>query len=274
MSLINSRKKYLIFGCIALILLMIFSALVSCEQDLDDMDYPDEKLLTRISADYKNHLIKTEMIDKKSTTQCEIIRCYGIYNGSVAMIIECPELCYPEYTGAIREIAGFTLFDDPQRIEIWNNGNFYFLSDAYDNNILSEHDVWEIAKKHNCYSKEWIATKYTDYVYGRNTDNKVREYTLDFYYGRYVNYTDNTDNLHVVEAVMFNDNVSNEPHVDTVAGVEFFYQNGNSIKIMIDNGADFLSLQEAYNQGFITVRDIEIISRIHNTQRYFKNVEY
>ena len=35
---ISKCKKHVIFGCIALILFMTFSALVSCEQNIDDME--------------------------------------------------------------------------------------------------------------------------------------------------------------------------------------------------------------------------------------------
>ena len=266
---ISKCKKHVTFGCIALILFMTFSALVSCEQNIDGMDYPDEKLLTRISTDYKNHLIETEMIDKNSTAQCEIIRCYGIYNGSVAVIIECQELWYPGEIGSIKEVAGITLFDDPQRIEIWNNGKFYSLPNAYEKNLLSKQNVWEIAKKHNCYGKEWMAKKYTDYICTNNTADTDWEYALDFYYGRYNNSKSNPSEFRSGEAVMFNDNVSNEPHIDNIAGVEFFYQDGNSIKIMINNGSEFLSLQEAYDQNIITTQGLEEIAHIHNTQRYF-----
>ena len=273
MFLINKRKKYLLFGCLVFILSIMLSFFVSCNQNEDDLSYPSQKLLSRISADYRNHLIETRMIDETSSAQCKIVRCYGMYNGSVAVIIECSELLYPERVGSIEEIAGITLFDDPQRIEIWKNGDFYFLSNAYENKILSKRDVWEIAKKHNCYGKEWIAKKYADYVCANSTDNNAQEYTLDFYYGRYVYRANNTGNLHFVEAVMFNDITSKSPHVDNVAGVELFYQDGRTIKIMIDDGTNFLSLQDAYNQGCITAKDIEKIAKIHNSQTYFSNVE-
>lgn len=270
---ISKCKKYVTFGCIVLLLSMTLPLLISCEQDLNNMDYPDEKLLTRISEDYKKHLIETGMIDKNSTAQCEIIRCYGIYSGSVALIIECSELFYPATISNAATISGFIMFDDPYRINIWNNGDFYSLSDAYENDILSEHDMREIVKKHNCYGREWIATKYTDYVCDNNTDVEAHEYALDYYYGHYVNYIDNTDEFHTADVVMFNDSLSNKPHVGTVAGVEFIYQDGNSIKVMIDNGTDFLSLQDAYDQGFISSKDIELIAYIHNSQRYFNDVQ-
>ena len=111
-----------------------------------------------------------------------------------------------------------------------------------------------------------MAERYSEYM--SKNGEKHKNYVLDFYYGIYNNGNYNENDYREGYAVMFNDTVPNEPHVETIEGVTFYYKNGNSIKIMIDNGTEFLSLEEAYDRNIITKSALEEIADIHNNQRY------
>ena len=74
----------------------------------------------------------------------EITHCFGIYNGSAALWIDCNEF---EYYQMIWEdiVAEYTFsYNDSQQIWIWNEGKFYTVTEAYDNGLLTEDDVGEI----------------------------------------------------------------------------------------------------------------------------------
>ncbi len=264
----KNENRYLKFECIILLLLMVLSFFSACEQSIADMDYPDEKLLDRILDDYRDSLIEEGAIDKNSDVKCEIIRCYGIYNESVAVIVKCDALGYPD--GLSGEVAGVTIFYGSEVVEIWHNGDFYSLYDAFKNKLITKKDIAEIARQHNCIGNEWMAEKYTQYMYLNNNGDSTKEYILEYYYGSYVvDYYDEESDSHVVNgsrAAMFNDNVSDEPHVEIVAGVEFRYRDGNSIKIMTDDGSEFMSLQEAYNRKYIEETGLKELARIHHNE--------
>ena len=267
MFYVMQQKRFLRLGYLILSLLIALSAFVSCSPSIEDMDYPDERLLSRISEDYRKYLIEEGLLNDNTTATCNIIRCYGIYNDSVAVIIYCDELWYPcQAIGNSKRIAEITFFDYPPEITVWNNSVFYGLDEAYVENILTQKDIWEIAKKHNCYEKDWMAERYSEYM--SKNGEKHKNYVLDFYYGIYNNGNYNENDYREGYAVMFNDTVPNEPHVETIEGVTFYYKNGNSIKIMIDNGTEFLSLEEAYDRNIITKSALEEIADIHNNQRY------
>lgn len=270
MKSIRNKKvsKYLAFKCIILLLLMSFM-LSACHQSIADMDYPDEKLLARILDDYRDSLIEDGLIDKDSDAKCEIVRCYGIYNESVALILQCDALGYLDIIdNGGNEISGITFWGDWRSIEIWNNGEFYSLSEACDTELLRKEDIAKLAKDHNCLGKEYLAEQYTKFVSKQNLDTSDKEYTLKFYYGKYYKRYEVSNVIYprVVEAVMFNEGESGEPHTETVAGVEFCYSDGNSIKIYEEYTSEFMSLQEAYDCEYIDEDILNAIAKIHNNE--------
>ena len=257
------------FISIILVLLLALSVLSACHQSIADMDYPDEKLLARILDDYRDSLIEDGLIDKDSDAKCEIVRCYGIYNESVAVIMWSDILWYTD--GLSGEVAGVTIFYGSEVVEIWHNGKFYSLYEAYSNELISKDDIIEIARQHNCIGNEWLADEYTQYMSSKNSTATSKEYILEHYYGSYVidYYEEGTGEyvIHGTWAAMFNDEVSDEPHTETVAGIEFRYKDGNSIKILSrEDGAEVMSLQEAYDRKYINEWSLKEIARIHHNE--------
>ncbi|MBR3879926.1 MAG: hypothetical protein IKJ24_07410 [Clostridia bacterium] len=267
----TANSQGLKFISIILVLLLALSVFSACEQSIADMDYPDEKLLARILDDYRDSLIEDGLIDKDSDAKCEIVRCYGIYNESVALILQCDALGYPDTSGGGgSEISGITFFDDWRRIQIWNDGELYSLTEACADEILRKEDIAKLAKDHNCFGKEYLAEKYSEFV-AKNNGGEEQEYTLAFYYGKYLlmTYTEETSSHEICgeyEAALFNDGASGEPHTETVAGVEFKYKSGSSIQMVSSDKSECLSLQEAYDRGIIDKEDIEKIAQIHHNE--------
>ena len=141
---ISKCKKYLIFGCIALILFMTFSALVSCKQNIDGMDYPDEKLIKRIENAYNEKHCPND-------PQFFVEECYGIYNG-----------CIPVMMGGgfyfdiviTETVAGIDfIYADGRAIEVWRDGAFYSLTEAYDHGYLNKDDLSQIKERKISLSK-------------------------------------------------------------------------------------------------------------------------
>ena len=138
---VSKCKKHVTFWCIALILLMIFSALVSCEQDLDDMDYPDEKRLEDIEKQYQAE-VNDEM---------HIAHCFGVYNGCVLIMFEGG--FWPSM-GTTLEIEDFKFyFPTPNVMQVWRAGDFLPLDEAYNEGWLTHENIADIHKQYQDYQK-------------------------------------------------------------------------------------------------------------------------
>ena len=53
-----------------------------------------------------------------------------------------------------------------------------------------------------------------------------------------------------------------------VGGVMFYYRDGNSIEVWKEG--EFYSLEEAYEQGYVTVESLQEVAKIQNKERYEK----
>ena len=239
MYLINSRKKYLIFGCIALILLMIFSALVSCEQDLDDMDYPDEKLIKRIENAYNEKHCPND-------PQFFVEECYGIYNG-----------CIPVMMGGgfyfdiviTETVAGIDfIYADGRAIEVWRDGEFYSLTEAYDHGYLNKDDLSQIKERD-------ISLSAPD---KKQLEDIERQYQAEV-----------NDEMHIAHCfgvyngcvlIMFEGGFW--PDMGTTLEIEdfkFYFPTPNVMQAW--RAGDFLPLDEAYNEGWLTHENIADIHK-------------
>ena len=81
---------------------------------------------------------------------------YGEYNGTYVFIIDGP-WGYPGVEVGTVEIGGVEFyFSSPRIPETYNNGSFYSLQEAYDEQLLTHNDLVDVNEK-------FIAGEYTTY---------------------------------------------------------------------------------------------------------------
>ena len=141
------RVSYLTF-------IFLLSSLAARGQSIEDMDYPDEKLLARIEKDYRNELINERGYSKEEVELYGIEKCYGIYNGCVALTLERSFHVDIEHTEIV---AGFEFtYPDSNSMCIWNDGKFYSMQEAYNNGVLKYDDIVEIYEQYVIYADKNI----------------------------------------------------------------------------------------------------------------------
>jgi hypothetical protein len=105
----------------------------------------DEETQLKIKRDFL-HLWAEDLPDF-TTDDVIIDSFYGIYGGSIALII------YSEGLGTagitVTEVAAGITFVSPSpmhRIQVWNDGNFYSLTKAYEDGLLTKEDLVKIKR--------------------------------------------------------------------------------------------------------------------------------
>ena len=169
-------------------------------------------------------------------------------------------------------------------------GSFYTLQEAYDNGWLTQEDLMNIAYYNNggrtdneeIMSEDYQPAPQTPEVLSEKTELKIKStaakeyrednikdvvadgFTITRYYGTYGDCV----------AVMMTDNYTDHwdwEVVDCVAGVKLHYNNSNQIKIWRETekvlAGSFYTLQEAYDNGWLTQEDLMSIAYYNNGGR-------
>ena len=114
---------------------------------------PDPKDPLMLSAEQENRIKEdwvsswnTEWIEKEPKVWIEY---YGTYNGCVALILSDNYNNYP--TIVWEENIGEVVFhfSDGNFIRVWDKGNFIYLSSAYEQGLLTQEDLKDIAYYYN-----------------------------------------------------------------------------------------------------------------------------
>ena len=119
---------------------------VSTLENVNIPDNPSKELLDQIAGDFAAFLNKEFIfgLSAKELEEFYVKRYYGEYNGAVPVRVEGPFI----YTMAVElyVVAGYGIKNpDGNKIWVWKDGNFYLLNDAYENGILTEEDIANIA---------------------------------------------------------------------------------------------------------------------------------
>ena len=126
--------------CKLLLLLLAALLFVSCSQAVK---MPSDKTLRQIELDYGRYVFGEEY-DPAVHGDGSTSKCYGIYNGCVPMCFEGYALSYAAVE-TTEEIAGITFeYGSSNTIQVWKDGNFYSMQDAYDQTYLTTEDVQTI----------------------------------------------------------------------------------------------------------------------------------
>lgn len=125
-------KRQLVLGCI---LCICIGFLVGCGN-------AQEK---QIREDYLA-LMHTQGETEMTIDDVKILDNYGTYNGAV--VIRMQRGAYQVITTIEIDGVEFT-FSDSNTALVWKDGQFFELSDAYDNEVLTKDNLISIAKKVN-----------------------------------------------------------------------------------------------------------------------------
>ena len=259
----------------------------------------------RIRQDYldyaRNH-ISPYIFSVLTIKDIWINRYYGTYNNCIIVEMDYSGHVAIVYLG--ETIVGETLFPSQPAIA-WKGGNIYELRDAYDQDLLTNNDLREIAyyiygfdnnlETHaglifqiiyaikNTYLIAYV-TPYLNEDYWNDKQfienyKGVNDVQIENYYGSYKYFDISGKPYNDCVAVMMvsaYDVYFDEPWEETVAGVLFRYSNGNRIHLWKIGNSDelmtgildtgrFYELQEAYDLGLLTEDDLISIAYYHES---------
>ena len=158
-------KQIFIKGlCILLTCLLLLSALSACTSPTDGTEEPtetetiyvpesgepSEELLEQIKKDYYQFCYGT-LDGYNPETSVHIEGNYGVYNNCAVILITCPNLGYEDWLWH-ETIANIEFYyRNGNEIMVWKNSTFLSLKEAYNQKLLKQKDLLEIANLHN----EW-----------------------------------------------------------------------------------------------------------------------
>jgi hypothetical protein len=175
-----------------------------------------------------------------------IRKYFGSYDDSVVLIIN-------GRVGRVwnMEVAGYNFFfHDTRGINVWNAGEFYCISEAYDNGLLTEHDVGEIHFKYSALlgvieplSDELLLRIEADWLDNTHS-SPLGRFIFDEYHGSYNGSVALRIDVSTLNALLLVD----------VAGYSFVFPTPTAIVIW--NDGVFFSLSQAYNNGLLTEKEV------------------
>ena len=220
-------------------------------------------------------VIKSNYAERHNTTADNVfVDIRGVYGDAYALWVN--ERGSGSATVGSYEVAANVLFvyGSSWSPEVYCDGDFYSLSEAYKQGLLSRNDVIDLRKHYSLY---WIFSRLSIDSLTDEVAVKVCEYMED----KYNTYVDPEDISLEIYAVLGNglyDVFGGEPayvmfvngpwvtgatpHTDTIGGVEFQYSDGFSLLYYSDSR--FHSLEEMYENGM----SVETLAMINY---YYKN---
>lgn len=145
------RGRCVIFAVI--LLLLISLPLTACFQPenpdlshIEGTECPDEKILEHIEKDFADYLSVTSKYDPERDGMTRIERCYGTYDGCVAIMFSMPEFAVLRNV----EIAGSVFhYGGSNSIYVWKAGEFSLIEEAYAKGLVTAEQIAIIADIHN-----------------------------------------------------------------------------------------------------------------------------
>ena len=142
-----------------LLILSSVSFLTSCDNinyklrtDPDKIVDKTGKLTREMKSEIQLEYYKDNIMRYASPKKIEGV-CYGVFDDTYCVILRSPENMACVMTD--EEVAGYTFSFGREKMKVYCNGEFYSLTNAYENGILSN---TEIAELHTFYNE----TVYSD----------------------------------------------------------------------------------------------------------------
>jgi len=276
-----------------LILFLLLSCLlVSCTEnegtkETTDGKSPDEttqkalteeeklgKLLDSIAKDYFDYHVENYKFDPELDGGFYVETYYGTYDGAVPVLMRGTKMAYAQVVTS-ETVAGYTFtYSDSNKMEVWKDGEFCSLSEAYDGGILTKEQIGEIREfkylvfdstehyyptpesedaplKADGETLSQIAKDYYDCCVEDKTFDPDGDgaFYIHYYYDPYNG---------AVPVIIKGTHIEEGSVVsETVAGCEFGYREGEVFKVWKDG--EFYSLTEAYEKGILTKEKLTVM---------------
>lgn len=209
--------------------------------------WPLQRLLQRIGWDY----------DAQISEECNasVSEYYGIYKGAVPVMIGASGMAYGQ---AMTEetVAGYTFgYNTTNQINVWKDGAFYDLQEAYDAGILTEHDIADMHRRTTHIDLGWPAdAEEMVQAYAQANGLEIPKNPRDMI-GKYIG------RIGGCHLQIFAQQPDGNAHTAEIAGVTFRYQNSNEILAYKDG--KLYTLQQAYAQKLLTKKQLAVVASIN-----------
>ncbi len=235
-------KKFLCFILCGILLL----GLCSCEQFVSPLEWT-EKTQNQIKQDYAKYHNTISGSNDNNSDDVIIKHYLGIYQkNAVALCLFSTKIGYLIQV-VEEDIAGFHFtFMDTDFVEIYQEGSFMPLKEAYEKGIVSEDDVGEIHYLFNLgMDKELYDSVKRDYLEYHGDSVTEEDFIITYYFGTYQN--DATAFIPVEYS--FQCIVEQE-----IGGVHFTFPDSRTIYIC--HNKTISRLKEAYENGVVSKEDV------------------
>lgn len=145
----NKRMKMFRITLLVALISCMFVSCANLRGTADDTHinggYQDAELMEKIADDYRDYCYEKWKIH----TTFWVEYCYGVYDDSVPVMMDGREVATSH---AERDVEiGKVVFHyrDGKSIEVWKDGDFYTLEEAYEQGLITEDHLHEIADVHN-----------------------------------------------------------------------------------------------------------------------------
>ncbi len=255
---------------------------------------PSSDLLKQVEIDYVTAQLKRSN-NNLFINFASVCEYYGTFNGAVAVKLDCAGMGYVD-VHMTETIAGVVIeYYNGQKIDVWKEGVFYKLSDAYEKGILTKKNIETISRTKPISYKypreeysyfeelkdrsvlvtpELTAPSETDISRVENVYQSVQKnlygeaelYTVARYYGQYGMLEDFT-------VVMFDSPIDETKGAteQNIGGSVVKYTDSREIIVYYPGSyGSYYTLKEAYELGRLTDVEIAIIVEIHNRGEYIE----
>ena len=227
-------------------------------------------LFARIEADYLAYHVEQNGFDPTKNPSLTVGGYYGTFGGAVVVMMD----GFDHSDVCVDAVVADSVihYGDSNTIQVWKNGVFYELNEAYERGLLTKNDVERIAVWHNhntFLTKEDIrrATALLtspDAVTRREIEDafaqknhSVKWPSADTNWCGTLCYGQFGSVMVLFEAGMFD-----WIETKTIAGVEFNY--GSSFDLWGYHNGNLYTLQEAYDKGYITKEQVAEAAENHS----------
>lgn len=146
-------KKLIKIVSLIIALLLMFS-LVACSNPKRKDTKPDniKDVTGKLTDEMKSEIQLAYYNENKDLCSSpKQIRgtCYGVFDDASCLILTLPDVGYLDVMTNV-EVAGYTFkFGDSNPMNIYYNGEFYGLKQAYENGILDDNELAELYANYN-----------------------------------------------------------------------------------------------------------------------------
>ena len=145
----SSRKTIVFMVMVVLLVICVITSCANLRGEADNAQsnggYQDDELMDRIAKDYEEYYYQQWGI----RTSFEVEYFYGVYDECAYVMMVGEDICTTQANRDI-EVGGVMFhYRDGNSIEVWRDGEFYSLEEAYEQGYVTVESLQEVAKIQN-----------------------------------------------------------------------------------------------------------------------------